>query len=239
MTDETAAFCRMYYVLGGTCHYSDADGRRRLERGRLYLLPQFRPYTLWHDREAPFFVLWQHVRVPGCFIRKLQETDIRPQSAAWHLLSVLTALTSGALIEAMPEQRGESAARLESLLSVLLSVLEEEAGQPFEPLDERLGRVWSLCRQDSLVSVLDMAQAANMERSYFSRQFKSWVGIFPQRYLLTARINEAAHLLLSGSTVAETGAALGYTDVKAFSRAFVSVMRQSPAQYKKSHILQP
>lgn len=212
------------------------------EPGHLYLLPQYGTYSMRQDPTDPFYVLWQHVRVSGRFVKKMIDVHIVDGSAVWHILHAMERLTNGMLVESLSGAENITLIeQLTRLLETLLSVLEAEVGCIFCAFDQRLDGVWSAISQEGVsnISVSSMAAAVRMERSYFSRLFRQQLGMSPQQWLVMARITEAASLLLNGKNVGEAAASVGYTDAKAFSRAFSQQMRISPSIYRKSHILQP
>lgn len=241
MHDEVADFCRIYYVLNGTCSYTDAKRDLSFAHGHLYLLPQYSAYTLTQDISNPFFVLWQHVRVAGCCVREIVDIDIDEGSAHWHILRAMECLTQGTLIEHAANEPARFKQQLTALMTALITTLESEIGTLFSPLDMRLGKVWAYVQAANIgeITVREMSNKANMERSYFSRLFRQQIGVAPQQWLLMTRLTHAARLLTEGRTVAETAALVGYADSKAFSRAFLQHMHTTPSAYHKSHILQP
>ena len=238
---ESAEFCRVYFVLDGICRYEDAVNDFVLKQGHLYFLPQYTSYSLSQDLAHPFFVLWQHVQLPGFCVRKIVDAEIGADSARWHILRALEDMTRGALIEKITDEPQGLQAQIASLLAVLVSIVERDDEEPFTPLDDHLSRIWELMDTPEFgsLTVQKMASIANLERSYFSRMFHQQLGISPQQWLLRTRMAQAAHLLLEGKTVADTAGMVGYADEKAFARAFSQVMRKPPSQYRKSHIMQP
>ena len=74
---------------------------------------------------------------------------------------------------------------------------------------------------DRAIGVANVAAAAGLERSYFSRLFKKETGITCEKWLNDFRMEKAAKLLKSGRlNVAETARSAGFTDQFYFSRAF-------------------
>ena len=74
---------------------------------------------------------------------------------------------------------------------------------------------------DRTIGVADVAAAAGLERSYFSRLFKKETGIACVKWLNNFRMEKAAKLLKSGRlNVAETARSSGFSDQFYFSRAF-------------------
>src|SRR5215470_11012280 len=70
------------------------------------------------------------------------------------------------------------------------------------------------------VTVTDMARAAGLSRSHFSREFKRAFGESPHQYLLTRRLERAAALLrVTDWSVADVCFAVGAGSVGSFTRA--------------------
>lgn len=84
-----------------------------------------------------------------------------------------------------------------------------------------------------------LAAFAGMERSYFSRKFKSVLQISPNQYILSRKMRVAARALTDGASIYEAAKSCGYRDEKAFSRAFKKYMEVSPAYYRDRRTLQP
>lgn len=83
------------------------------------------------------------------------------------------------------------------------------------------------------VTVQQLADTLNLNRSYLSRIFKESTGLSLQAYISNARLRTARDLLLKNHTVAQTAAMVGYSDVPSFSRAFKGHYRLSPREYVK------
>lgn len=83
------------------------------------------------------------------------------------------------------------------------------------------------------ITVQDIADHLNMNRSYLHRLFKSFTGVSIQNYLLDYRIRQACILLqnisLSVRSVAHT---VTYADPLYFSRIFYQKMGISPREYR-------
>jgi AraC family transcriptional regulator len=91
-------------------------------------------------------------------------------------------------------------------------------------VEERLG--------DRDLSVEDLARAAGMSSSHFSRQFRAAVGSSPYRYLLRRRIERARDLILSGPhRLSEVALAVGFADQAHLSRAFKQLLGVSPRAF--------
>jgi AraC-like DNA-binding protein len=84
----------------------------------------------------------------------------------------------------------------------------------------------------SALSVGELARAALMSPSHFSRKFRAAYGETPYTYLLTRRIERAQALLRQGTTVSETCELVGCASLGSFSARFREVVGMSPSQYR-------
>lgn len=84
------------------------------------------------------------------------------------------------------------------------------------------------------ITVRDIAEHLNINRSYLSRLFRSMTGISIQDYLLDYRIRQACILLqntdLSVRTIAHS---VSYADALYFSRLFHQKKGMTPSEYRK------
>ncbi len=87
------------------------------------------------------------------------------------------------------------------------------------------------------ISIGNIAKHLNIDRSYFSRVFKSIYDVSPQEYLINFRIEKAKFLLQTGNyRVSEVAISLGYTDPYVFAKAFKKSVGVSPQKYKTQNI---
>lgn len=230
MKNESAVFHRIYYVYGGEAWCSHGGKEFRLTPGRLWLFPVMQPYTLWQNTARPLDVLWFHAEIEGWLCLKLTSLEVTAGSSTFHLLEALKELG------AEPEHFEE----LKKVFGVFLSLAAEQ----LPGLREVNGRMQSVLEYinrntERELTVEALAEYAGMDRSYFSRKFKSLFHMPPNQYLLAKRLNAAALRLTAGASVYEAARAAGYADEKAFSRAFKNYMEIPPGEYRKSHIVQP
>ena len=85
------------------------------------------------------------------------------------------------------------------------------------------------------LTVADMAAAATMSPSHFSRRFRHTFGESPHQYLLTRRLERAAALLrTSDRSVTDICFAVGWNSVGSFTTSFRRVFGLTPLAYRSS-----
>ena len=88
------------------------------------------------------------------------------------------------------------------------------------------------------ISVAQLADWCNLDRSYFGKIFKDTVLVTPQEYIIRYRINTACDLLKNTDlSIGDISAQVGYDNQLHFSRAFKKVMGMAPRDWKKRNRL--
>ena len=83
----------------------------------------------------------------------------------------------------------------------------------------------------------EVAEAVDLNTSYFSNFFKLKTGKKFTDYLLDVRMDHATELLRDPRTkIYEIGLMVGYDDVVSFGRAFKKKYKMSPGQYRENVI---
>jgi AraC-like DNA-binding protein len=83
------------------------------------------------------------------------------------------------------------------------------------------------------LTVADLAAAATMSPSHFSRAFSATFGESPHQYLLTRRLERAAALLRTSDwSVTAICFAVGWRSVGSFTTSFSRVFGLAPAAYR-------
>lgn len=88
------------------------------------------------------------------------------------------------------------------------------------------------------ITVEDMANRCNLDRSYFGKVFKDMIGQSPQDFLIRYRMSKATSLLVSTSlSIGDISVQVGYPNQLHFSRAFRNIYGMSPRQYRQQNKL--
>ena len=84
------------------------------------------------------------------------------------------------------------------------------------------------------ISLEALARLVGLSACYFCRAFRQSIGMPPQRYHLSQRIERAKTLLAKrAASVTEVGLTVGYNDTSAFCTAFRRVTGLTPSAYRR------
>ena len=128
----------------------------------------------------------------------------------------------------------EQSVSVYSLLCTLVPGTRREAGYRRNGVFFR-AREYILAHLSEPVSVKNMADAANLSESQFSRLFRSRVGFAPHEYIMTLRLNKAKELLTSTELpLRDIAEQVGYSSDITFITAFRGKTGMSPTEFRNS-----
>lgn len=87
------------------------------------------------------------------------------------------------------------------------------------------------------ITISQIAQYVGINRSYLTRLFQEYKQISPQKYILSLKMNVAAHYLKhTGVSVKEVAQSVGYNDANVFNKAFKNYYKVSPTEWRNKQI---
>ena len=88
------------------------------------------------------------------------------------------------------------------------------------------------------ITIEDIANFCNLDRSYLGKMFKCELKISPQGFLIRFRMNKACELMkITKHSIGEISAMVGYQDIFSFSRAFKQMIGKSPRKWREENKL--
>ena len=111
----------------------------------------------------------------------------------------------------------------------------EKRAAAAQPPDQLLPAITLIAREmHRRLTVADLAKAAAMSASQFTRRFKTRFGDTPHQYLRRMRLTAACDMLCSTDLpLAAIAAATGYSDQSHFSNDFARHQKSTPSAYRK------
>ncbi|HRP61966.1 MAG TPA: AraC family transcriptional regulator [Phycisphaerales bacterium] len=87
--------------------------------------------------------------------------------------------------------------------------------------------------------VRELADLVGMSASCFARVFKNSTGQTPHAYILQLRVQRAAEIIAQGQaySLAQVAIQSGFSDQAHLTRAFRRLMKQTPAQFCRSRLM--
>lgn len=218
-------FNRIYYIESGEAYYSYNNITYRMEPHCLYIFPAMHHYSMHHNADNPLKMLWFHITIKNTFLTDFSHYYIKDDSILMQYINILKTLSNDKLYHS---EFKDTLAPFLSLTNKYFNILHDE-----DPFLSRASCFIEKSMQRG-ISVEKLADHFNMERSYFSRYFKSRFNISPIDYIFSKKINTAALLLSHGQSTSKVCFLCGYKDEKAFIRAFKFKMGISPAVYRNT-----
>jgi AraC-like DNA-binding protein len=201
-----------------------------LSDGQAVLLPSMQVHAFatgqgardWVLLQVEPFLLEQVLRQPH--FRDLTGPKIlRPLPEVAGRIDLLCDWLAG--IAALPDRAAEAQRVLELLLVLLAGAAKDGTAVPSAPVPppDQLQRVLAMIHAEPRMAptLSQAAQELNLTESYFSRLFKTRVGMGYAAYVQMHRLNVAARLLLAGSAqVSQIAYQVGFASAAHFSTVF-------------------
>lgn len=139
------------------------------------------------------------------------------------------------LRDAKARAAGEASAIAYAATMAIYDDLLGGDGRPRTMRSRSVEQALSYIRQnlDAPLDVEELAAAAGLSRSHFSRMFRSCEGISPAEYVFSERMRRATSLLASGDLpVKQISRECGFADPNYFTKAFRRSYGASPTEFR-------
>lgn len=214
----------LHYVVSGHGHFEIHGERFDLGAGDMFVIPPEEASYYCASMDDPWHYIWVGFTAASL-----------PFGLDYHIHCPELGNVFHKMLECLEMKNGKSAflsARLWDMMSVLL----EKQHSSIDHVEKAV----SCMRAEYMtgISVQQVADRLNLERSYFSALFRRKMGLSPQAYLMQLRMENAALLLTQHAMTPSVAAAcVGYSDIYNFSRMFRKFYGMSPRAYQKQHAI--
>jgi len=138
------------------------------------------------------------------------------------------------IVDQAPRLEKEEAFYL--LLEQILTEYSRPCGEAEKDAPD--GKISMICdyletHYDENVALSDLAEMAELSRSWLLHLFTRQTGVSPYRYLQSLRVQKAKELLEQGVAPVDAAAAAGFSDQSHFSRFFKDFIGLTPKQYQR------
>lgn len=215
----------LHYVLSGKGCFKTPRGEYEVTKGQFFVIRPFEITYYEASKQVPWHYCWVGFETQ-LEIERLLSCDVMTLPQGEHLFR--------AIKDSDRLQEGREfyvCAKIYELLGQLEGSGASQKDQTRIYVEQVLNYIGANYMKPITVTLL--AQKVGLERSYFSRIFKGYVGKAPQQYLVDFRLEKAAELMSShGYTPTEAARSVGYEDLCNFSKMFKKKLGSAPSQYK-------
>ena len=237
-----------HYIISGqgTFIYTDSKGidhTYHLKRGQGFLITPKQQNTYIADAHNP----WEYVWIELSGLRAQEVFALAGLSVDNPIYNsdnpALSQVIKDELLY-LVQHDSESAANLFAHMYLFLDALQKSSTTRRIPKNENLKDFY--VREAiffiennyfSKITVEDIANYCNLNRSYFGKIFREMTHTTPQNFLLRFRMAKACdYLRNSDMPIGEISDAVGYIDSLHFSRAFKSIYHVSPREWRYKNV---
>lgn len=215
----------LHYVVQGFGKFVRDGITWEIGPGEVFVIPPYEETYYEADKDKPWRYIWVGFTVDGTMPPVMT-------------VPVLHCARAGRLFEEMLRcnkwGNGRSAFLSCKLWELYAALLEEgEIGEDY--INKALHYMNVEYVND--ITIQQVAEMVNLDRSYFSTLFKAEMGISPQKYLIHLRLKKAAELLtVYGESPTMAGISVGYPDLYHFSKIFKQYFGCSPREYRSRYL---
>jgi AraC-like DNA-binding protein len=210
----------IHYVTSGKGIFRINGKAHNVKSGEMFVIPPYIETYYEADSKDPWEYIWLAFE---CEELPCKLSEVIKSSSARQIFEDIRALKNKR--NSYPEYLS---AKIWELFSVIKGKTETEA----DYVETALGYMHT--EYINGITVQEIAEKLNLNRTYFSVIFKQKLGVSPSEYLLNFRMKQAMDLLTDRSkSISITALSVGYPDIYTFSKAFKRYYGASPRKYAK------
>ena len=211
------------YVVSGCGVFRRGGKTRPVTAGEMFVIPPYEEVFYQADKDDP----WQYIWIGFTADCPLPEALEQPVVRCPGVGPVFEDMQNVFALDA-----GRGAFLTAKIWEIAAALTEQQAPPSCDYVAQALGYIHAQYMQG--ITVGELADRLNLDRSYFYSLFKEQVGIAPQEYLLRYRMDKAAQFMTEhGQSITAAALSVGYTDIYHFSKMFKRRFGVSPRTYKK------
>lgn len=218
----------LHYVLAGKGTFVYNSQRLELQTGDIFVVHPGDLTIYIADEKEPWSYIWAAFDLSAPPAELIESPVIRAPWASTLFLRIVACDQS-----ASPEWA------VCALLHEFFALLAQQRDASARPtsadyVNRALNDIHS--HYDQALRIADIAASLGLDRHYFCRLFHQHVGMSPQDYLVSYRLEKAAELMtVHHLSQKETAQLVGYSDVAAFSKMFKRKYGAAPGEWQKAN----
>ena len=213
---EKPAFCRMYYVESGECHYFDDEKKLQLMPGNIYILPTNKTYSVLENPNNKLHHYYIHITL-NFQIKDVIEIPLKENSFSADIFNLIKKY-----IDADNINHVSSLTDLFIQHCLEKNTITINATKIKRYIDENI---------TEKLTAKEVADHFSYSEVHISRMFKNSFNLTITKYIHETKLNYAIRQLNEGHSVTEVSDKLNYSSPANFSRLFKSRFGLSPQMH--------
>mgnify|MGYP004716829399 CR=1 FL=1 len=229
----------LHYVITGSGTLFTEKQRWPVVKGEAFLIHPHEITTYTADKQTPWEYMW--IELDGLIAaRSLEKCGLRRDMPVWRPKDPLLPAMESQLLQQLIAEDPQYSLRITGLTCLLLDALiaNAAAGRRFDAAsggNRHLDAAVNFLERHyhRSVTMSEVAEFCNIDRSYLSRLFQQQFGYGPKQYLLQLRMNVAISLLEDRNLPIKIIAySVGYSSQMQFAKVFHQHFNCSPSAWR-------
>ena len=228
----------IHYCISGEGYFQILDKQNHIKSGDIFMIPPNTRNKYYPDFENPWSYRWIGIR--GSNAKKiLAQCGLSPENYIIHHSydSTLDHLFEKVYLDFKKEQYLMALGNVLYLLSYIQNNVYNAKLDHLTPGELYFNQIISYIHKNYFnnISVSDIADNNNIDRTYVFKLFQKYMDISPSQYLQHYRLDKACVLLRKSSlSVTDIGYAVGFQHSPYFTKVFKNYIGVSPSEYRKN-----
>lgn len=227
----------IHYCIAGEGFFQILEEQNHIHAGDIFMIPPHTRNKYYPSPENPWSYRWVGFR--GTLVKKvLAKCGLSPERYVIHhkIDPQLESLFEQVYDDFEKEHELMALGSAYHLLDYLINNVHNDQLDHLSPGELYFHTILNFIHKNYFnhISVSDIAEANNIDRTYVFKLFQKYKNTSPSQYLQQYRLEKACVLLRKSSlSITDIGYAVGFQHSSYFTKLFTEYMKMTPSEYRK------